>query len=212
MPSTAHRPYFKSSIVQLENLFEQARSDIDVLRMLDHELGYRSTVRAASLRSKVSDLLANSSAGQVEEAIGDQFGNGFNEPPTAIFTRASNEASLKPPKSSISGQSQTEADTVIAPAEELGDLPSFSIPKNCQRANSGSRSMDRAGGLVTADLSPSRRSCSGRPKVRRRSYWGCRSLGDKRKLTSEEAALLPNCSGLDSDGASNRGTRKGIWR
>ncbi|WP_210250554.1 hypothetical protein [Bradyrhizobium paxllaeri] len=129
MPGAAHRPYFKSSIVQLEGLFKQALSDLDILRTLDRELSYRSTVRAAKLRSKISDQLTRLSAGQVEEAVDEQSGNGFEEPSAAALTGAPDKARPESPENSRPGQDQPVAEVVIEPADDLGDLPSFSMPK-----------------------------------------------------------------------------------
>jgi hypothetical protein len=58
MPGGSDRPYFKSSIAQLEGLFEDAKADAETLRMLDQELGRRRTERASRLRSMVAEALA----------------------------------------------------------------------------------------------------------------------------------------------------------
>jgi hypothetical protein len=68
MPGGMDRPYLKSSISHLEALFDQAQSDIESLRALDHELGHRTTDRATRLRSKVVGLLAPLSVTQVSAA------------------------------------------------------------------------------------------------------------------------------------------------
>lgn len=50
MPSK--RPYIQHSIVQLEDLFAQAKQDSTVMERLEHELSFRETKRAAKLRSR----------------------------------------------------------------------------------------------------------------------------------------------------------------
>jgi hypothetical protein len=52
VPGGMDRPYLKSSISQLEALFDQAQSDVEALRALDHELGHRTTDRANSHRGR----------------------------------------------------------------------------------------------------------------------------------------------------------------
>lgn len=69
MPGGMDRPYLKSSISQLEALFDQVQSDVEALRALDHELSHRTTDRATKLRSRVADLLARLSVRQVSAAV-----------------------------------------------------------------------------------------------------------------------------------------------
>ena len=57
MAGKEERPYFKSSISQLERLFEQLRTNPDSLKFLDYELSFRTTNRAAKLRSRVAETL-----------------------------------------------------------------------------------------------------------------------------------------------------------
>ena len=57
MAGKEERPYFKSSISQLERLFEQLKTNPDSLKFLDYELGFRTTNRAAKLRSRVAETL-----------------------------------------------------------------------------------------------------------------------------------------------------------
>ena len=61
MTGGGDRPCFQHSISQLEALFEQATSDREALHVLHHELSFRETVRATSLRKKVSAALATES-------------------------------------------------------------------------------------------------------------------------------------------------------
>ncbi|MEN5146562.1 hypothetical protein [Brevundimonas diminuta] len=51
------RPYIQYSIVQLEDLFAQAKQDSTVMGRLEHELSFRETKRAAELRNRTRDLL-----------------------------------------------------------------------------------------------------------------------------------------------------------
>lgn len=53
----APRPHIKSSIEELENLFEISKGDSQALRTLFEELGYRSTSRAKKLRVEVEKQL-----------------------------------------------------------------------------------------------------------------------------------------------------------
>lgn len=55
------RPYIKSSIDELEELFEASRGDTQTLRVLLDELGHRSTSRGKKLRVAVEKQLAGSS-------------------------------------------------------------------------------------------------------------------------------------------------------
>ncbi len=57
MTGKEERPYFKSSISQLERLFEQLKTNADSLKFLDYELSFRTTNRAAKLRSRVAETL-----------------------------------------------------------------------------------------------------------------------------------------------------------
>ena len=57
MAEKEERPYFENSISQLEELFEQLKADPNSLRALDFELSFRTTNRAAKLRSKVAAIL-----------------------------------------------------------------------------------------------------------------------------------------------------------
>jgi hypothetical protein len=53
MGRSSDRPYGRSSISELEAAFRQAKADPEILRRLDHELGYRASKRASKLRSMV---------------------------------------------------------------------------------------------------------------------------------------------------------------
>ncbi len=55
------RPYFKSSIRELEEKFERDRSDGDFLQVLKKELSFRSTDRAVRLQARVIESLRSQS-------------------------------------------------------------------------------------------------------------------------------------------------------
>jgi hypothetical protein len=58
MAEKEKRPYFKSSISQLETLFEQLKTNPDSLKVLNYELSFRTTNRAAKLRLRIAEVLA----------------------------------------------------------------------------------------------------------------------------------------------------------
>ena len=58
MARSSDRPYGGSSISELEAVYRNARADTEVLRMLDHELGHRTTKRASRLRSAIVEARA----------------------------------------------------------------------------------------------------------------------------------------------------------
>ncbi|MBK9446846.1 MAG: hypothetical protein IPO00_12600 [Betaproteobacteria bacterium] len=51
------RPYFRSSIDDLESIFRSAESDLSVLRKLQQELAHREKPRARALKVKVGERL-----------------------------------------------------------------------------------------------------------------------------------------------------------
>lgn len=51
------RPYFRSSIDDLESVFRSAESDLSVLRQLQQELAHREKPRARALKVKVGERL-----------------------------------------------------------------------------------------------------------------------------------------------------------
>jgi hypothetical protein len=51
------RPYFRSSIADLEKIFDSSKDHIETLQALSDELQHRSTHRAIALRSKVDQVL-----------------------------------------------------------------------------------------------------------------------------------------------------------
>lgn len=51
------RPYFKHTIVQLETLFEALQHDRAALDLLDHELSFRTTDKAAKLRARIASAM-----------------------------------------------------------------------------------------------------------------------------------------------------------
>src|SRR4026207_1251354 len=53
------RKYFRSSIQELEMLLKDQKDSIDVLQAIEDELTHRTTARAARLRNRVTDRLAD---------------------------------------------------------------------------------------------------------------------------------------------------------
>ena len=58
MAEKEERPYFNSSISELERLFEQLKTNPDSLKVLDYELKFRTRNRAAKLRSRIAEVVA----------------------------------------------------------------------------------------------------------------------------------------------------------
>jgi hypothetical protein len=71
MAEKEERPYFKSSISQLETLFEQLKTNPDSLKILDYELSFRTTNRAAELRLRIAEVLAAVSFKRVNATVAD---------------------------------------------------------------------------------------------------------------------------------------------
>jgi hypothetical protein len=71
MARSSDRPYGRSSISELEAAFRQAKADPEILRRLDHELGYRASKRASKLRSLVVEARTGRlNSGSVEPSTG----------------------------------------------------------------------------------------------------------------------------------------------
>ena len=130
MPGEAERPHFKSSILQLETLFDQARTSIETLQALDHELGYRTTARAGKLRSNVSDLIETLSMRQMNAAVGGGSSAGSRATPTAAMIAFPENSIRKQPPQPARKQEKEAASIVVPQTENLGDLPSFPTPKS----------------------------------------------------------------------------------
>ncbi len=64
------RPYFSSSITELESLFAAHPHEFNILSQLDHELSFRSTFRAQKLRASVSENVSKLS---VSVSLPEQF-------------------------------------------------------------------------------------------------------------------------------------------
>lgn len=60
MPQDRKRPYFRSSIADLEQLLQSASGDLSVLHALEAELRHRETYRAQALSKKVAEQLSMS--------------------------------------------------------------------------------------------------------------------------------------------------------
>ena len=127
MPGEVGQPYFKSSILELEALFDQGQTHVDTLRTLEHELSYRTTARATKLRSKVSELIAALSVRQMKTAVGGGTGNSQPNSTAAViaFPKSPARDQLPPPT-----QKHDRAPASVDPpaTENFGDLPSFPKP------------------------------------------------------------------------------------
>ncbi len=64
------RPYFKSSVAELEHLFDEKRGDRQFLAALAAELKFRETQRAKALMSRVVACLGTVAAKPLEPAAG----------------------------------------------------------------------------------------------------------------------------------------------
>jgi hypothetical protein len=52
------RPYFKTSIQELEQMFVANSNDLELRKQLFHELGFRKTGRAQKLKKKIEEELS----------------------------------------------------------------------------------------------------------------------------------------------------------
>lgn len=129
MAGGADRPYFKSSISELEALFNKAQSDLEALQVLDHELRYRATDRAARLRTRVTDALAALSVRQISTAAGGA-SKASSPAGRTVAVIAFSKSSIRQPPSSAPKQGKTPASAAVPPTEDLGELLSFPIPKS----------------------------------------------------------------------------------
>lgn len=53
----AHRPYFKHGIEQLQELVNASLNDEKVLKLIQHELGFRNRPKARALKAEVDELV-----------------------------------------------------------------------------------------------------------------------------------------------------------
>uniref|UniRef100_I2Q4G1 DNA2/NAM7 helicase-like C-terminal domain-containing protein n=1 Tax=Desulfovibrio sp. U5L TaxID=596152 RepID=I2Q4G1_9BACT len=125
MPDEPGRPYFKYSIVQLEEEYSQGKSDSPTLHTIDHELNYRSTDRAARLKRKVREALNLLRQGQSAPLA--------NNPATSAEGRTTS-----PPQSSshAEGQAPNNAPHNAQMTLDLGELPSFTPPQRSEEPDS----------------------------------------------------------------------------
>jgi hypothetical protein len=74
MGREAERPHFQISISQLEAIFDQGRSETQMLGALDHELSFRKTARVVDELAAVS---AKRTAGSIDSVrqLDIAFGN-----------------------------------------------------------------------------------------------------------------------------------------
>lgn len=126
MAGGVERPYFKHSIAQLEDLFEQSQSDPHVLGILAHELEFRATDRAARLRARVTEVVTFVSIKRANAV-----GAGATAP-SADHTASVIAFPKNPGRQSTSVPVQPEAltKTPTPPPIDLGELPSIPIPQN----------------------------------------------------------------------------------
>ena len=125
MSGRAERPYFKHSISQLEGLFEQIRSDQRILHILNHELSFRTTDRAAKLRVRVADAAAAVSIKQVDVAGVGRVRTSADRPASVItFPKSPNRQSVP-----VQKQPEVSIRIPVPPRINLGDLPSFPVPQ-----------------------------------------------------------------------------------
>ena len=68
----ANRPYFKSSINELEKLVEENNSNVDLLEKVQEELSHRKSMRAKGLRLIVKEQLS----GDNGSGLTDSYGSG----------------------------------------------------------------------------------------------------------------------------------------
>lgn len=61
----AYRPYFKHGIEQIQALVASSRGDLEVLKVIQYELGFRDRPKARALKVEVDDLIRQLSAGAV---------------------------------------------------------------------------------------------------------------------------------------------------
>lgn len=59
----AHRPYFKHGIEQIQALVASSRYDLNALKVIQYELGFRDRPKARALKAEVDDLVRRLSAG-----------------------------------------------------------------------------------------------------------------------------------------------------
>jgi len=128
MPRGVDRSYFKSSISQLEALFDRAQSDLVILRALDHELGYRKTDRATKLQSRVATRVATLSVKQVNAAVSGGSSIGLPAASTAAVIAFPNAPIRDQP--SPQPQEKVAVSATTPPPTDLDDLPSFPTPKS----------------------------------------------------------------------------------
>lgn len=127
------RPYFKSSISQLEALLERSQTDIRVLQALNLELSHRKTNRAVKLRSRVANLLEAFSDKLAKEESGDSsdYRPGDTFPTTSTTSRKNFEH--QQPAQPAPTQASKQEETAIPLTENLGDLPSFPSPQSADQ-------------------------------------------------------------------------------
>ncbi|MEO4002117.1 hypothetical protein [Mesorhizobium sp. CAU 1732] len=122
MADGGDRPYFKYSIVQLEELFERSGGDVVILKALGRELAdHRGTDRAARLLEKVKLTLSATRQRRVNAA--DEFVE--SPPPLGAKVIAFPKPDPMTPKPSPSRPAEPSGRVELPPVLDLGALPIF---------------------------------------------------------------------------------------
>lgn len=117
---TKDRPYFNFSIVQLERLFDEGRSDTKTLKQLAHELDYRETDRAGKLRDSVSQILSGGSIREDRDSRGSTGAIASKPAPPIVTPQSAPER-----RSATANRPESPTDAAPPPNIDLGELPSL---------------------------------------------------------------------------------------
>jgi len=120
------RPYGKSSISELEAVFRRAKADPEILRRLDHELGYRATRRASKLRSMVVEARAGRPNRGLVGPTAGMFGPRTSGSPGAISSPNATERVASQPPSIPALNAQTFASSAALSAVHDFEPPPIS--------------------------------------------------------------------------------------
>jgi hypothetical protein len=129
MAEKEERPYFENSISQLEELFEQLKADPNSLRALDFELSFRTTNRAAKLRSKVAAILAAISI-KPDTAVVADGGTSSTDHSTSAVAFSEKRGSRT---DLTQGRPGPLKSTPVPVPIDPGELPSIPIPQNANQ-------------------------------------------------------------------------------
>jgi hypothetical protein len=130
MPRLSDRPYGRSSVSELEAIFRKGRADAEILRKLDHELGYRGTRRASKLRSIVIEArAARTTTGMVASPITVSERQTTGSPGMTTSPSAT-KLSASPPVLNPAPTPETLSDsTAVRGGQHVGALPSSPDPR-----------------------------------------------------------------------------------